>query len=732
LKNTWALLDRSIYTGDRLRSNMKALTFVSAVSAAMGFIMLVINICLRIPALIFASSCSFLAGLGCGICSHVLKNRELAVKFPVFFSLAFCTVYAFTGAADGSAILWSVMIPIGMSYFVSVKYGIMFSTYYTILYIIIFYTPLKSIYSPYYTREFIVRFPLMYAGLSLFTEMAMVQYHRTALFEIDHANWLTEEVERQTAVVKEQSRKISQMSFETIYALANAIDAKDPCTKDHSSRVSRYSAKLAEALSWDKERIEDLRYAALLHDIGKIGVPDSILSCPRKLTDIEFEIIESHTTMGRDMLKDRIMIKMADDIALSHHEKYDGTGYPNGLMGEEISEGARIVAIADAFDAMNSDRIYRKAYDRDYIRNELINGRGKQFDPHFTDVFMGLWDRGLLDEILKDNRVETTENDEASSVLLREVVETFVTQNARDDIDITTGILGRNAGETAIAQAMKEDSGCLAFFDVDNLKKINDTHGHEAGDRVLRLMGDTLSENSKDAVCCRLGGDEFLFFMKNVSEKEAAQRIEKIFGDFETGKQKDVEIVIASLSAGVVMCAPENTYTDTYNKADKALYHIKSNGKNGYFFYNEETEESEDTDLDVRKLLDGIKTSGSYSGAMNVEYREFTKLYEFVSNLRQRFSYPFKLIVITLETVGNETVSVEEFERSMFNMEQSIRQAIRDVDVMTRYNNRQFLVIMLGTESDGVRLAVNRIFRGYYTINGGSDLMPSYSFLDME
>lgn len=105
------------------------------------------------------------------------------------------------------------------------------------------------------------------------------------------------------------------------------------------------------------------------------------------------------------------------------------------------------------------------------------------------------------------------------------VVETFVSQGSKDEIDITTGIMSRNAGEKAIARVMQEEKGCLVFMDVDNLKRINDTYGHEAGDRILHMMGDTLTENSSGSLCCRLGGDEFLLFMKNVSEQEAGDRI---------------------------------------------------------------------------------------------------------------------------------------------------------------------------------------------------------------
>ena len=137
---------------------------------------------------------------------------------------------------------------------------------------------------------------------------------------------LKEEVARQTAKAEERSRKIEQMSLQTIHTLANAIDAKDPYTKGHSARVSQYAVMMAEALGWESEKVENLRYAALLHDIGKIGVPDSILNNPKKLSDAEYNIIKSHANMGGDILKNRMMVEGAEDVARSHHERFDGSG----------------------------------------------------------------------------------------------------------------------------------------------------------------------------------------------------------------------------------------------------------------------------------------------------------------------------------------------------------------------------------------------------------------------
>lgn len=734
MKKIWDVLNRSIFVGERYKANMRALAFASFASAFLGLVLIILNIISKNYPMLFPSALTFLAGSGCAFCVLVLKNREVAISIPTIFCATVFTVYAVTGTGQGSAIMWSLLLPIGMCYFVSVKYGIVLSFYYTVLYCVIFYSPYRDNITIFYTDSFMSRFPILFGMLSAFTSVAMYQYHKHALFEIDYTDRLSREVEHQTEVAEERARRIEQMSLQTMQTLANAIDAKDPYTKGHSTRVSAYSVKIAEALGWDKERVDNLRYSAMLHDIGKIGVPDSILNNPRKLTDVEYEIIKSHTTMGRDILIDRTMIEGAENVAGSHHERYDGDGYPLGLKGAEISEEARIVAVADAFDAMSSSRVYRKACNSKHIHRELIEGKGKQFDPEIVDIFLDLWDRGELDELMNEDapEMEEAEDMEASSVLLQEVMETFVSQNAAEEIDVTTGIPGRNAGESALAQAMKEVIGCFVFFDVDNLKKINDTCGHEAGDRALRLMGDILMEHSEESPCCRLGGDEFLMFMKDVSMKEAESRVKSILNEYEEKKQEDVEISVASLSAGMVMCSPSDTYMEVYNKADKALYHVKQNGKDGYGFYHQNSENGTIEQVDVNRLVGGIRNSGNYEGAMDVEYREFTKLYEFITNLERRFSHPFKLIMISLKQVSGAGVGVEELEKAMYYMEQSIRQTIREVDIVTRYSRAQFLIILLGTDDKGVKMAVDRMFRGYYKMNGSGAFSPSYSIADRE
>ena len=360
------------------------------------------------------------------------------------------------------------------------------------------------------------------------------------------------------------SKKVEEMNLQVITALATAIDAKDPYTRGHSTRVSQYAVMIAEALGWSRARIENLRYAALLHDIGKIGVPDSILNKPTRLTDVEFGIIKSHTTMGGEILRGRTVIDIAEDVALSHHERYDGRGYPRGLQGSQMTEEARIVGIADAFDAMNSSRVYRRACDHNYILRQLEEGRGKQFDPEYVDVLIKLWNDGRLAESMKSG-LESNNVDEVIEATLHRAVQTFILENASPEL-----------------------------------------------------------------------------------------------------------------------------------------------------------------------LAKDIQSAGSYDGALDVEYSQFARLYDYVANLGKRFNHPFKLVLITLEENAGGNALPVNLENAMFFMDRAIRISIRDVDIVTQYNRHQFLVILLGTDRAGVEVAMDRIFKSYFRMNGSNTFSPSYRILEPE
>ncbi|MBP5162553.1 MAG: HD domain-containing protein [Spirochaetales bacterium] len=185
-------------------------------------------------------------------------------------------------------------------------------------------------------------------------------------------------------------RKVEQMNIQVASALAAAIDAKDRYTNGHSARVARYARMIAERSGYSKDKQDEIYMMALLHDVGKIGIPDNVINKTAKLTDEEYALVQRHPVIGEGILSS---IKERPDLvkgARWHHERYDGTGYPDGLSGETIPEEARLIAVADAYDAMTSKRSYRDVLPQKKVLSELRKGSGTQFDPHFAEVMIEL------------------------------------------------------------------------------------------------------------------------------------------------------------------------------------------------------------------------------------------------------------------------------------------------------------------------------------------------------
>lgn len=195
---------------------------------------------------------------------------------------------------------------------------------------------------------------------------------------------------------KRRKKKTMQITEQSMRSFAKAIDAKDNYTKGHSQRVAKYSVEIAKRYGLAKERCEDMYYTALLHDIGKIGIPDSILKNPGRLSVQEYQQIKKHPLIGADILSEITSIEHIQLGAREHHEKYDGTGYPLGLKGENISIEGRIVGAADAYDAMTTSRGYNEVQDREHTRNEILAQSGKQFDPVIAEILIEMIDSGAF------------------------------------------------------------------------------------------------------------------------------------------------------------------------------------------------------------------------------------------------------------------------------------------------------------------------------------------------
>jgi putative two-component system response regulator len=223
-------------------------------------------------------------------------------------------------------------------------------------------------------------------------------------------------LERQVA---ERTRDLEQARLEILARLAVAAEYRDDDTQQHAWRIGRSCGLLAGAIGLDNWQVELIRRAAPLHDIGKIGIPDSILLKPGRLTAEEFESIKTHTTIGAQILSgsQSALLVLAERIALSHHERWEGGGYPHGASGDEIPLAARIVALADVFDALTHARPYKKAWSVQDAVVEILDQRGRQFDPALIDAFATLEHRGLLTPV-RDWGLQVNGSDRRSELQL--------------------------------------------------------------------------------------------------------------------------------------------------------------------------------------------------------------------------------------------------------------------------------------------------------------------------
>ena len=338
--------------------------------------------------------------IACGIAIYYfasIKEDRIAAQVVAFVICIFLFTYdVLAGVLGGIAVLWTLLIPIAFCYFFSVKYGIFLSLYYLSIFLLLFYTPLRYRMMQYYSANFMNRFPILYLCSVLLTSLAMIEYHDGVLFRIDYERRLEDELKKQSDIADQRYLALEEMSDQITETLAEAIDAKDKYTTGHSLRVSHYAGLLATELGLTGSEAEEVRREALLHDIGKIGIPDTVLNKVGALTHKEIMVVQSHTVTGAKILMSLTRIPGAQYVAKYHHERFDGTGYPEGRKGEEIPLHARITTIADAYDAMCSDRIYRHGLKSDEIRRELVQGRGTQFDPSCVDAFVRLMDSGTI------------------------------------------------------------------------------------------------------------------------------------------------------------------------------------------------------------------------------------------------------------------------------------------------------------------------------------------------
>ena len=406
--------------------------------------------------------------------------------------------------------------------------------------------------------------------------------------------------------------------------------------------------------------------------------------------------------------------------------------------GKEIPVHARIVAMADSYDAMSSRRIYRSALSRDVIYEEIRKNRGLQFDPEITDIFLKLMDENRLPKWDSDSEDTDSYNfpdmQLTVSKFISDIMATIKSQEDAKSYDFLTGLPMRNLGERLTAEFMQTHDGCLIFLDMDNLKKINDIYGHKAGDRALKCLGKLLQKRADQGISCRLGGDEFLMFLPDTDPDSLSLQMDDLFQKFHTITTDDPELRFATLSAGLCLCSTDDSFEDCYSKADKALYYVKQNGKNQFFFYQQidrSTLAASGSGKDLELVAESLQKSGIYVGALDLNYRDFARQYEYMCQLVTRSQCRCYLAMITIETLVDTVPDIESIEQALEYMEQAIRQNIRRVDICTRYSSLQYLIILFEPDETHIPDIIERIFTQYYHQCDSHDFQPSYEYLEI-
>lgn len=544
-----------------------------------------------------------------------------------------------------------------------------------------------------------------------------------------------EELEKQ---LSDTNNQIETITLQTVTMLANFIDSKNEYTVGHSRRVARYAGDIATELGWSKEEVRNIYFVGLLHDVGKIGIPYGLLNKPTMLNSSEYELIKKHTTLGAEILKDIKSNKSIGDGALYHHEHYDGSGYPKGLKGEEIPLVSRVIGIADAFDAMTSNRSYKKGHDLEGALKEIKNGSGSQFDPYLSDVVVRMIEDGTL-KLIGEDEEPANKNDflSESSRLVAKLIGNEIKQSRFEaDNDYLTQVWNRGTGERHISEYLKLGDGALAIIDLDNFKKVNDTFGHQTGDYTLKFVADILKLHSKNEFLCRMGGDEFMLFIRDVTTVDEVKNIlDSILFTYNSKIEESQALAHTSLSIGVALSVNEGRdYSQLFRCADRALYYVKQNGKKGYSFHKRAELAGFSGDnqlLDIERLAFSIKNNVNYNGAYRVEYRQFMHTHEFIEKYAMRNNQSVQLVLLTIDYEHSVPLSKEEKEEVIGVLERAVALSLRGVDVSTRFSMMQMLLTLVDTTQNSVTMVVRRILQEFYRVYSADKIIIKYETADI-
>ena len=463
----------------------------------------------------------------------------------------------------------------------------------------------------------------------------------------------------------------------------------------------------------------------MLHDIGKIGIPDSILNKPVKLTDEEYRLVRNHPIMGANILRPITMVPQICDGAKYHHERYDGKGYPYGLKGNDIPYIARIIGIADAYDAITSNRIYEKAQVTDYAVSELEKGRGTQFDPYLTDVMLEVIKDGFsfTDTPEFEFEQEQSEGTETDSFIIEVCKKTETDVHKADDLDFLTGFPIRKSFELSVNTYLDNplNRGTMFLMDVDNFLHVNKNYGHIAGDHIICRLADIIRSNIEtSAYMCRISGDEFaVFYQEERTEEWIRDVAQTILTDFQEAVSEIDTDHILSVSIGISYTKnPLERCRDLLQQCDKALYYVKNNGKNSYQILQRDSDaftesQNQGFQIDIAHLKSRLMEETPAFGAYSVDYGNFEKIYRLIARSLSRNKKDAQIILFSITENIHGTMDISDLNEAMNALERCIIGSLRKGDVTSRYSSSQQVVIMIDSNQENGHMIAERIISNY-------------------
>ncbi len=531
-----------------------------------------------------------------------------------------------------------------------------------------------------------------------------------------------------------KNEQMSEMTMQTIMTIANTIDAKDEYTRGHSRRVAEYSAAIARELGFSEEDVEDIRFIGLLHDIGKIGVPDAVLNKPGRLTDEEYQLMKGHTMVGADILKDITMIDGLDVGAKYHHEHYDGTGYPEGLKGDEIPRVARIIGVADAYDAMTSNRVYRRHLEPDRVMKELKKGCGNQFEPEACEALIRLVEENRLPKVSLDSDTKMVK--QATTILTRVIDKAEDKAADEKNLDELTGAFSKNQGKGIIQEAINEfGAGSLFLFDIDGFRKINETEGYAVGDMYLKATADMIRELGGEQFMVRYGSDEFMLYLPHVETADEAENLADFFiTNMREKAAEDPTLSKLSVCIGITQIATEKDKVSVAcENAGKALYVAKQCNIGTFFCHRLEGDDDDIAvadSVDLMQLVEAMSIREEVTDGYATVYPGFGVIYDTVSNIVEEYLRNVHVVLFTMhDSTGG--VTAEEREKVIGVLERALQEVLEEKDEMIRYSRMQWLAVFPEQNEHDVRAKINKIMLAFYKMYDRREIEIHYDAADL-